>query len=386
MFNDSQRAAIRTAARDHARAGNDAKAMMALSPLLLDIAQQVAKFNCSCFEEASWHDLDFTPMFVAWREAIVALQQSPALDLHPGQAGVAAMLDSILSHNLDMPLLRDRERSVMYGEQPAVQAIARTAQSVWRQASAEHRRDRQADMCSSVEQMVESIWYEEALARGIPGVIHRELCFVPHWDGDDVDNMIYTHALRGTRWRGCYFDEIVPSKSLAQLLRWVNVSSKDLVAAVVATRAADGAKFAARLGKWTVKADPKRPALIAVDDLVEIIENAGTDIPVPMAHVEVDVGALMRLDPRKPILLDLDGRAHIGMHDVVNGSGHMDLYKTSGPVVIPPLASGYGWVGRWSYGIDATYGIVKHPFKCAPTNPPEAAAPAASRVPEAEPA
>jgi hypothetical protein len=59
------------------------------------------------------------------------------------------------------------------------------------------------------------------------------------------------------------------------------------------------------------------------------------------------------------------GGTHLGMHDVVNGSGYIDCWS-KGPVVVPPMHTGFGWVGRWRYGIDAVYGIVKRPFYCTP--------------------
>lgn len=208
----------------------------------------------------------------------------------------------------------------------------------------------------------------EAVARGIPSHVRSEFWWVPGWDGESLDDTEHVH-IKGRTWNSTYLDGVLPSEGLRNLLEWVNVSSDEVIGAAMACNPKDGEVFKDTLNEadFHVEKDPSRPSLVDPRGLIDIIENAGYTHCLPTAHAHVEVGALLKLDPRLPIALPLPkGMAHIGLHDTINGAGYMDTYP--GTVVIPPLSLGFGWANRGSYGIDKTYGLHRPAFYCRPEN------------------
>jgi hypothetical protein len=357
-MNHAEIVALRNAAAALARAGNSAGAMAVLAPVAQDIAQTIAHMRCGPFYDISWHDLDYAPALQAWRSGIVEWKGANFEGMTPGQIGLSALLDSIAQYEPDG---WHEELNTSYGGSMVSDFVRGLARQVFSSDTG-----MEDVLLDSVAETVNGLWYDEALRRGVPAGIHTELCFVPNWDGEDTEGMIDKLALRATRWRGSYMDQILPHQSLTHFLRWVNVSSKELRDAVADHRPADVAKFRENMKGFTFRKDASKPSLVTAKQVIDIIENAGASLPVPMAHCEVEIHALFAHDMRKPMALELKrGGMHIGMHDVINGSGYMDGWK-GGPVVVPAMHTGFGWVGRWKYGIDAVYGIVKSAFYCVP--------------------
>lgn len=370
MFDTDKILSIQRQAKIAVAQGDITTSMVRLAPLLRDVAEHVAQFTASPFEMIEWHEVDFAPALKAWRNAIVAWKRSGFTSEHPGSAGCAAVL-ALYCDDDPRPL---NNEYASYGGLRAKAFLRNLVRDVYGRKSG-----MKGCVFDLVNEQINDIRFEQAMAAGVPHGHHAEFCYIPGWDGESVDTMIEDLALRAKRYRSGYFDELLHSASLAKFLAWVNVSSDDLIQAVAARNPDEAAKFVANLGDWRVAAKPDQPSLISAEDVMHIIENAGSSLPVPMVHVEMDVGDLFRLDPRKPILLPAmdcisphGRRYHIGMHDPINGSGYLDVFVANRDVEIPPLATGFAWAGRWSYGIDDTYGIVKRPFYCSPVNVDEA--------------
>lgn len=202
----------------------------------------------------------------------------------------------------------------------------------------------------------------------IPRNAHASLCWVPNWDGGNLDNLIETHGLRSLRWRDTSLEYVEPGYWLAQLLKMVNVGSESLIAAAIEQRGEEGMAFAAKCGKssFKVAADPLRPSIMTPADVITTFENS-YPYAVPMMHCEVAVHALFNLDPRKDIhfAASRDGEVHVGLHDfVLNGAGHMDTYK--GIVTVPAKSKGFVGAKRMRWTINSVYGIVKSYFYTTP--------------------
>lgn len=199
----------------------------------------------------------------------------------------------------------------------------------------------------------------------LPSGLHAEFCWVPEWDGANLDDLIETHGLRSDRWKSSYIEDIQPCNGLAVFLRLVNQSSAELLLAAAAMDT-DGRRFVEKCQKagFVVEKDPNRPSILTGEEVIATIENAYTNA-VPAFHCEVNVRALFEHDPTTPMRMTArDGKVHVGFHEFINGAGYLDCYP--GEVVIPPGATGFAGENRWPYGIDKVYGIVKSAFYTVP--------------------
>jgi len=199
----------------------------------------------------------------------------------------------------------------------------------------------------------------------IPSNLHAEFCWVPEWDGLDLDSLMDELGLRADPYNSSAIEDVVPGKWLETFLHLVNQSSEAVIAAAVAIR--DGQPFADKCAEsgFKVDLDPSRPSLMTPEEVVATIENA-YHWAVPMFHCQINVKALFQHDHTKPMRLSSEaGKVHLGLHDgVLNGAGYMDTYP--GEVVIPAEATGFAGESRWQWSVNKVYGIYKPVFKATP--------------------
>lgn len=77
--------------------------------------------------------------------------------------------------------------------------------------------------------------------------------------------------------------------------------------------------------------NPKRKSAISADMALEIIENMPSNYGLPTVGINFTADELINLDPSKHLLIT-EG-AQLGIHDYVNGAGHME--NPTGPIVLP---------------------------------------------------
>jgi hypothetical protein len=204
--------------------------------------------------------------------------------------------------------------------------------------------------------------------RLVPFGLYTEFRWIPESGDAGLDELIDTHGLKSTKWRSCYLEDIIPGDWLARFLRLVNVSSDALVQAGMTERPSEGPVFAQRVQEsgFVVTHDPNLPALMTALEVIEALENAYYQA-MPVVHAEIEVRALLELDPAKPMVLTTKkrGEVHVGFHCFVNGAGYMDTYP--GSITVPANETGFTGVDRWSYGIDNVYGLVKSFLYVTPT-------------------
>lgn len=354
-----------TEAREHAclqnhEHGRDA-AIAALKPLLLTIAKEISLTTSTGVDRDRFDDERSKAQVVAaWRNAraewIASGRQGPT----PRQQVLEQLVDA------DQQSPGDEQDQSIVDEH---ELLGTTVRNVLRStAIAVFRCDDEADTLDEiVVGHVNDLLYDERIAsllRALHGK-RTEFIYVPNWDGESVDTMIYELGLRPKHWNNSLsVDQLQPSPALDKFLRWINISTDDLIAAARATRPEDAEALIANLGAFSVGRDASRRSLVSPDDAISMLENAGNQC-VPMYQCEIDLGELLSLDPNDPMEMSTaKGKIHIGLHDVVNGSGYMDTY--SGTLTIPADHLGFGWVGRWSYGVDAVYGLVKSAVAVVP--------------------
>lgn len=200
----------------------------------------------------------------------------------------------------------------------------------------------------------------------IPTNLHAEFCWVPDWDGNNLDNLMEQVGLQSERYRDTDINLIKPGPWLETFLRLVNQSSEAVTAWAIENR--DGQSFAdkCKTSSFKVEQDSSKPVLMTPEQVVVTIENAYM-WAVPMFHCEINVRALFEHDHTRPMrLTSKNGTVHLGLHDgVLNGSGYMDTYQ--GEIVIPAESTGFAGESRWHWGINKVYGIVKSCFYAKPT-------------------
>lgn len=203
----------------------------------------------------------------------------------------------------------------------------------------------------------------------VPDTLHTEFRWIPEWTWGGLDEVMDTHGLKTAKWQSNYIEDIVPGEWLARFLKLVNVSSHDLVVAAIGERATEGPVFANRVAEagFVVEHDCDKPSLLTPLQVVVALENAYPNA-VLVVHAEIELLALLALNPVKPMVLSTDkgGEVHIGFHDFVNGAGYMDTYK--GSIVIPANETGFTGSDRWSYGIDKVYCLYKPALYTEPKN------------------
>lgn len=205
----------------------------------------------------------------------------------------------------------------------------------------------------------------------IPTGLHAEFCWVPEWDGANLDDLLETLGLRSDRWNSSYIEDIRPGNWLAVFLRMVNQSSEALIAACIEKDGDNGRAFERKCAanNFVVGKDDNRPSLMTPGEVISAIENAYS-LAVPCFHCEINVRALFEHDPTKAMrMTSVKGKVHLGLHEFINGAGYMDTYP--GEIAIPADATGFAGVDRWRYGIDKVYGIVKSQFYTTPIAIPD---------------
>jgi len=202
----------------------------------------------------------------------------------------------------------------------------------------------------------------------IPSNLHAELCWIPEWDGANLDDLLGSHGIQSDRFNSNYIEDVQPGNWLTVFLKLVNQSSEAIIAAAIAERGAEGKKFADKCQaiEYDIKMDDSRPSLMTPMEVISAIENAYY-MAVPMFHCFVNVKALLGSDPTKAMLMSSDrkGRVHLGFHEFINGAGYMDTYN--GEVIIPANAIGFAGEERWKWGVNKVYGLVKSCFYTTPT-------------------
>lgn len=205
--------------------------------------------------------------------------------------------------------------------------------------------------------------------RLVSSSLHTEFRWVPESADTDLDTLMETHGLRTQRYHSNYLEDLLPGEWLARFLRLVNVSSAEMIETATANHGAEGAVFVARMldARLNVDRDSSRPAIMNAAQVIAALENAYTHA-IPVVHAEINLRALLELDPSKPFTLSTDksGHVHIGLHCFVNGAGYMDAYP--GVITIPAGETGFSGEDRWSYGIDKTYCLYKPAVKATPRN------------------
>lgn len=331
--------------------------------MLTELGRAYADSELSPLSHVEWHELDFTQIIQAWHEALLEFAASKGATEHPGKAALRSFFqDRIASEHQHNPAVhRQQFLDTKYGSRSVRRLVHHLAKHSEVPLTI-------PEICEEALQIAFELWVEEAVEKMVPHGYYAELCFVPNWDGRSIDDMIDECALRSKHWRLRSLGELLPTEQMAKLLRFLNISKKEFIQAL-ANVDSPGAKALRR--DWAqFKASKARRlnSTIAASSLVRIINEAGTHTPVLMCHGQVDIGALLAWDPRTPMRWRLDRhhepKVHIGMHDVINGGGYLDVFD--GEVVIPAWATGFGWKGRWAYSINDVYGIYTPAVRVTP--------------------
>lgn len=360
-MNRYQLSQLRTHARAQLPISGTTGALAALAPLVEAMAQAIHASTSTYLDRGHFdddHQLG-QQVLARWRDARAQWLAHGRTGTSPGRMVLEKLVSDHLTVNAADEAAEILEAQV-FGAR-ARQLLRRTAVAVF-------GREAQADvLADSLVERVQQLQYEDWIDEFRSALAGRttELVYVPNWDGESVDTMIYELGLKASGWRqSLYADEIQPCEALAKFLRWINIGTDDLLVAVQEARPAEYDALVRHLGAFHVERDPSRPSLVSPTQAIEIMENAVNNC-VPMYHCEVDLGVLLGLDPNLPMAMaTAKGKIHIGLHDVVNGCGYLDTYD--GNVVIPVDHLGFGWVGRWAWGVDKVYGLVKSAVRVTP--------------------
>lgn len=201
--------------------------------------------------------------------------------------------------------------------------------------------------------------------RLVPFGLYAELRWIPEWTFGGLDEVMETHGVRTSQYRSTYLEVLQPGEWLNRFLRLVNVSTESLANEAAKLSGADG-EFADRLrASGFVVEQREGPSLMTPAQVIAALENSYSHA-VPVVHAEIEVRALLTLDPSKPMSWTTrsKGEVHVGFHCFVNGAGYMDTYP--GEVTIPPEETGFSSRNRWAYGIDKTYGLYRPAFYTTP--------------------
>jgi len=196
----------------------------------------------------------------------------------------------------------------------------------------------------------------------IPCGLHAEFCWIPEWNGGDLDSLMYDFGLQSDRSRSTYIEDIHPDHRFARFLRLVNQSSVNVIGAAIAQNPTTGRRFAEKAAAHhlVVHKNQNCATLMTPDQVIAAVENAYW-MAVPVVHCEINVRSLFTHDPQLPMLISTcRGEVHVGWHQFLNGAGYMDTYK--GSVEIPANAVGFVGATRWKYGINEVYGLYRPVF------------------------
>jgi hypothetical protein len=123
----------------------------------------------------------------------------------------------------------------------------------------------------------------------------------------------------------------------------------------------------AMVRKLSMGKDVSRPSALTMESLREIVENCSGSADVPCFVMHARIADVLAGKFDGPVLAD---GGLIGLHDFMNGAGH--LLKTDAPVLLDPAAG--AWSAKiWGYSVDDVYGMTSQAFK-ATVEPTEASA------------
>lgn len=160
---------------------------------------------------------------------------------------------------------------------------------------------------------------------------------------------------------------IIPDENFAEFLTIANVSSDEWIAFIESTTGeslADSRPGAEAWAQFSVeKADPQAPARIDVKNVLEILENTNGHGVTALA-VKMNINDIVSLRPGDTVQIK---GGQFGIHDYINGSGHVD------DVLLSPLTIKYNpeeWIvdranqgGVYRYGFNSVYDMVDRAYK-----------------------
>lgn len=337
---------------------SDRAAKTILGEMWRIIATHITPNVINPFARIDWHSFDMGIVLRAWRDGIKEWQDAGFQGMTPGQIAISAALDDVA--NDFGPLFEHDFGECRFLDGDTAEYIRAACLDVFGAAG---KSIAEQVILQDLPDLIQQIQYAEAMALGVPHGVYTEFCWVPGWNGESLDELLDEFTVPTSLiHRG--IEDLVSNNGLANFLTWANVSTLQLVDAALVRNEGQGEKLRERLHGFEVRKDYCRPQMLTPEEVIDIIENS-TSNSVPVIHCEIEVGALLKLDPRQAFALPMrGGRMHVGLHDFFSGAGYMDSYL--GTPVVPGMALGFAWPGRWSHGIDAVYGIVKHPFHCRP--------------------
>lgn len=337
---------------------DDSAACQAMEPALQDLAQAFVDDSYNPLREIDWDQDDLKDQLLrTWRQCIKDWRDEGFVDPLPGERAINYIAWTMLDEHPN-PLDDHEQRPHL--SQSIVDALDLLSEQ-WPSDVMNQFED-------TINQKIQDLWLEQAVKEGIPSHVRAEVWWVPGWDGESLDDTEHLH-IRGNRWNSTYIENVLPSEGLRNFLQWLNISSDEFIAAALVHRPPEGETLKESLNgaSFCVDKDHSRPSLITPEQALVMVENAGYIDCLPTVHAHVELGALLKLDPRLPIALPLPkGQMHIGLHNTINGAGYMDTYD--GEAIIAPMSLGMGWASRGSYGVDKTYGLYRPALYCTPHN------------------
>ena len=339
--------------------GDAAAAVDALAPVLQDIGRAVAqRVVHPLWSSEDWESLG-PALIKHWRLAIKDWAAENFEGELPGRRAIRKVAEGLVADEVGQALIDP------YAVYRGV-AVRHFLRSVSHQVFGRHSHHI-IDIEEATAAVVEAIWVQEILDNGVPKGLFTGFTWVPGWDGESLDAALETLTLQSVRYRSGQLEHLLPCQGMKNLLASVGQHPTLVMNYVRQKYPSDvAARFADVLEASNCLPQTLDEPALSAKDLVSIIENGGSTMALPVVYAEVNVRALLALDPRHPIELSLDnGKGHCrGLHDPVNGSGYVDIFK--GVAVMPPLSLGFAGEQQLGYDIHATYGWVRSFLRCTP--------------------
>lgn len=342
-------------AKAAADAGDSAAAMRVLRPLLEDVAAVVETEQVHPLSESdTW--FNYAPQMV---DAMASATRAWKADGFAGELpGKRAILE-VAAQLIDGTTIY-MDTGVLYRGVAPRRFLRSVAGQVF-------GADEHAAHCvlNDVELVIRARMLEEALTYPVPGHTYTGLAYVPGWDGVSLDTALDTLSLT------IQSRQVMPScavrcdEAFLNLLRWAGVTTQQFLEAARETHGAQADGLAAELGA-VMSIDAQTPCRVSAKDLVSIIDNGMCSNPLPFVYADVQLRALLDLDPRFPFSLSLaNGKGFAaGLVDFVNGAGYLDTWP--GQFEVPALATGFISDARYRYCVAKTFDIVRSYHRCVP--------------------
>lgn len=347
------------AARSLRIRGDTAAAVEALHPILTDLGNTVASTVGHPLRDYDYW-FTFGPALIkAWREAIKAWIDDEFEGEAPGPRALRKVAQGVVTDEGGQAM---ESPYASYRGVPVRRFLAGIVGQIFGNMA-----DEVQEIHDVVAQTIESSWVDEIVQEGVPKALYTGLTWVPGWDGECLDDALERLTLKSRRYRSGYIEDLLPCEGLKNLLASVGQCPTWIMAHVEAKHTrAEAILFRQALDGSDCAPPTSHVPQVTAADLMQIIQNGGSSMALPVVYAEINVRALFELDPRQPIDMSLDnGNGHCrGLHDPVNGSGYTDLFQ--GPAVMPPLQLGIAEEGRFGYDIHSTYDWVRHALRCTP--------------------